>query len=139
MSTHTKPRHARTNTFPAGTVGRKGQETVARQCAAWYTARVVKTFVTLMFALFLGQAIGAWSLIGEGGCKEQCPTEQRGQTCLPGCSDCACCGIARVLVVRGATPGAAAPAIGFVSTGCENAPQSPDPQDIFHIPKTPLV
>ena len=100
---------------------------------------VAKILVILTFALFLGQATDAWSFVGERACKEQCPTEQRGGACLPDCPDCGCCGVGRVVVERPVVPRAAAPAIEFISTGTEDAPASPDPEEIFHIPKPSLV
>ena len=103
-------------------------------------SRVVKILMALTFALFLGQATGAWSFVGERACKDQCPTEQRGGACLPGCPDCGCCGVGRRVVVEPPVVlRAAAPAIAYVSTGTEDAPASPDPEEIFHIPKPLLV
>ena len=100
---------------------------------------MVKVLVSLTFGLFLGQATGAWSFVGERACKEQCPTEQRGGACLPGCPDCACCGVGRVVAEELAVPRVVAPAVEFVSIGTEDAPASPDPEEVFHIPKPPLV
>ena len=102
-------------------------------------SRVVKILVALTFALFLGQATGAWSFVGERACKDQCPTEQRGGACLPGCPDCGCYGVGRVVVEGPVVLHAAAPAIDCVATGTDDAPASPDPEEIFHIPKLLLV
>ena len=100
---------------------------------------VAKILVTLTFAMFLGQATGAWTVVGERACKAQCPTEQRGGACLPGCPDCACCGVGGVVAAHPVVPRVVAPAIEFVSSGTGDAPPSPDPEEIFHIPEPPLV
>jgi hypothetical protein len=100
---------------------------------------VERILVTLTFAMFLGQATGTWSFVGERACKEHCPTEQRGGACLPGCPDCACCGVGRVVAERPVVPRVVAPASEFVSSSTEDALASPDPEEIFHIPKPPLV
>ena len=100
---------------------------------------MTKILVTLVLALFVGQATGARSALTEGTCREQCPKEERGGPCLPGCPDCACCGVARVVMKLPATLCTAAPQIGFVSPRAEDVPAAPDPEEIVHIPKRPLV
>ena len=100
---------------------------------------MVKALVILIFGLFVGQASGAWSFVGERECPAQCPTERCGGACVPGCPDCGCCGVGRVVVEHLVMPRMAAPPVAFVSTGTEDALASPDPEEIFHIPKRPLV
>jgi hypothetical protein len=99
---------------------------------------VAKSFITALFLVLLGQTTGAFSALGN--CNERCAAEQGGAaSCLPGCADCACCGLTRVLLQ---TPHQDAPTLRTVQrvwSAPLSAIASPDPEDILHVPKPLLV
>jgi len=99
---------------------------------------VTKGLVTALFIILIGQTTGAFSALAN--CNEQCPAEESGAaSCLPGCADCACCGLSRVLLNM---PYRGVPALRTVER-VWSAPlaafATPDPDDIQHVPKPLLV
>jgi len=97
---------------------------------------VAKILISLSFTLFFAQAIGVWSFVAERLCHEECPSE-RG-ACAPACPDCPCCA-ARVAVQRPVLVSSNDTPRPFLFPYSEAAPASPDPDEIIHIPKRPLV
>src|SRR5262252_7993826 len=62
-----------------------------------YTSTVLRILVAALLLILVGQTTGALSFLTP--CDEQCSAEQGGAaSCLPGCPECACCGMARVLL-----------------------------------------
>lgn len=96
---------------------------------------VARAFITALLLILLGQETGAFSALSS--CIEQCPAEEGGAaSCLPGCADCACCGLTRVVmpILSGG-----APAIRTVERLWSvplAAHAAPDPDDILHVPKS---
>ena len=98
-----------------------------------------KILVTVVVALLLGQTTGALSFFSEMGCEQQCAAEQAGTSCLPGCSECACCGMARVLLTVSLRGEPTAFTVERILSDTIDAVVAPEPTDIFHIPKRLLA
>ena len=100
---------------------------------------MVKVFATVLLTLLLGQSTGAMSFVAERACRELCPNEESGKSCLPGCSECACCGMLRALPPAPLS----APTVALAPETVRSAPvrriAAPAPQEIFHVPKSLLV
>lgn len=97
-----------------------------------------KALVTALFIILVGQTTGAFSALAN--CNEQCPAEQSGAaSCLPGCADCACCGLSRVLLTMPYQDAPTMRAVERLWPAPLAASAAPDPEDILHVPKSLLV
>jgi len=99
---------------------------------------VARMLVIALLAILVGQTTGAISFVAS--CGEQCSAEEgRAASCLPGCTECPCCGMARVLltVPLGAEP----TAVTVERVWAERVDEivAPAPQDIGHVPKRLLA
>jgi hypothetical protein len=102
------------------------------------TASVTRALVTLLLVFLLAETTGVMSFFV--GCADQCADEQAGSdSCLPGCTQCACCGMSRSLLDE---PLAARP----TDSGGERVwptlaqfVAAPSVQEIAHVPKLLLA
>lgn len=98
---------------------------------------MVRVLSALYVAFFLGQATGIWSALAEDACNERCPGDTPDGHCPPACQACACCSLPRTLAPE---PTRVIPGVALqraVSPPSEATPPSPDPGEIFHVPKLP--
>jgi hypothetical protein len=96
---------------------------------------VTRFFAILAFALFLGQVTGVSSGGDAGRCVERCSDDDEKGNCAPDCADCACC--SRPTSIGGVAPqvGVAINQVQIVFWADVQTPSSPEPGDIFHVPK----
>ncbi|MBK7863299.1 MAG: hypothetical protein IPJ65_32805 [Archangiaceae bacterium] len=74
-----------------------------------------------------------------GACSQSCPDDDSQGQCAPDCTDCACCLHLR-LSMAVAELKVSVPATGeVVPERPMLTPQSPEPGDILHVPKTHLA
>jgi len=99
---------------------------------------VARLLVTAVVMILLGQTTGALSFVAP--CHEHCSAEQDGAaSCLPGCPECACCGMARVLPNIALQGKPTDVTVERVWPERVHAIASPAPQDIAHVPKRLLA
>lgn len=92
----------------------------------------------LALATFLAQATGFAAMV-EGPCVESCPDDDPAGHCSPLCA-CATCGhsVRQAVAVRVATLAAPQSRPLTFESGARLFP-SPEPDEILHVPKSPLV
>ena len=112
---------------------------VADELIRWYDGAVVKILVSVLLAIVLGQTTGALSYVAERGCVDQCPEKQGGATCLPGCTACTCCGFPRSVLRPMLAHRPLVPLVGVVQHETRQIVSSAAVEEIFHVPKHPLV
>ena len=100
-------------------------------------ARVV---TILALALFVTQTSGTRTLLSsEPDCEASCPGDGAHCKCPPGCQLCACCSTPRTVQ----PPLASSLPLPSIEQGLrisgDDVPQSPDPDEILHVPKLVLA
>jgi hypothetical protein len=99
---------------------------------SWHTPPVARLLMVLLLAL-AAQTTAVAALTGEV-CLEECQDDGPEGDCAPGCDDCNCCTLTRLLLPP---PGQAArQAIRRAPAAwpTEAKPESPDPAGILHVP-----
>jgi hypothetical protein len=100
-------------------------------------AEFVKRAWLSVFLLLVALWMPSATLLGSR-CGSDCPDEQTSASCPPGCHECACCPLVRVvaapLVVH-------APSLRITRVGAQLAhpPTAPAPAEIAHVPKRVTV
>ena len=90
--------------------------------------------------MFLGQATGLSTLqVQEQECTETCPGDTPDGPCSPVCHFCSCCAGPRTIAPMATTMPVFPPSSEAALSGCEQVPLSPEPGDIFHVPKSLLA
>ena len=101
-------------------------------------AVVGKIVISALLLVLVGQTTGAISFIAN--CQEQCRDEDGGAaSCLPGCPDCACCGLSGVLLRMPNRGPLSVPTVERVWPASTPPLAAPAPRDILHVPKSLLV
>jgi hypothetical protein len=96
---------------------------------------MVRILFALALALFVGRATGIASGATGEECSQPCPGDSPDGHCPPACQFCGCCSLQQTLPAR---PLVVMPAPAIRRAVCsapELAPASPEPGDIFHVPK----
>jgi hypothetical protein len=98
-----------------------------------------RTFFILAVVVFLGQATGIVAFVAGAECTENCPDDRLDNQCSPLCVCSTCNAHHRPLapVERVTLPGQ--PFLQRVPLQSTQAPASPTPFKIFHVPKRPLA
>lgn len=103
------------------------------------TLDLFRLLASVLFALFLAQAAGAYSLLGKGRCSVTCRDDDADGNCGSSCEDCACCGHLQQVAEPLPT---STPVLLPLSLECVpvvTRPMSCDPRSIFHVPKLACV
>lgn len=90
-------------------------------------------------ATYVAIATGEVTAFSAASCSQRCPDDDAQGKCAPDCADCACCPHLR-LSFAVAEMKVSAPVQGDpVPEHRQTEPQSPEPGDILHVPKTLLA
>ena len=120
---------------------RKGSfnHALAAHRAPWYSVEQVARFFALLVVLAVTESVGVLQALGDETCSQACADDDGSGHCAPNCVDCSCCGHTRSVVVgpRASIFTASRPE----SAPCmsQPAPGSPDPHEIFHVPRLSLA
>lgn len=94
-----------------------------------------RLLASILFALFLAQAAGAYSLLDKGRCSLGCRDDDPDGNCGSSCDDCACCGHLQQVAEPLPT---STPVLLPLTLEClpvVTRRMSCDPRSIFHVPK----
>lgn len=99
----------------------------------WNTSAVRRAVVIVFFALLTFDVSGLAMICGNADCDESCPADVSGGQCSPNCHFCSCCSLPKVMS-PGSTTTFTPPMLGYAWIQSSEAPTSPEPADILHVP-----
>lgn len=93
--------------------------------------------LALAFAMFLGQASPPPAREApEQDCAEACPGDGPDGRCSLACRACPCCAWSRTLAPVATAMPLSPRSSEITRSGADEAPPSPEPGDIFHVPRS---
>jgi hypothetical protein len=96
---------------------------------------VLRALLIAALLCFSFELSGLAALCGDPGCTEDCPTESSGGQCPPNCRTCGCCSLPKTEPVLVSTDVVGPPTGALAWLATFDGPRTPEPVDIFHIPK----
>ena len=101
----------------------------------WDIWPVRRAAMVVLLTLLTFDVSGLAAICGDSGRDESCPADASGGQCPPNCHDCNCCSLPTVIGSAPLTLVVPAPQRASVLLS-PTGPQSPEPADILHVPKT---
>jgi len=90
----------------------------------------------LVLAAFVGQATGFVPTVESHDCEENCPGEDESDDdCSQSCHLCPCCPTLRLTTSGLSVAVLPQPVLGVIEWSLRERPPSPEPREIFHVPK----
>lgn len=100
---------------------------------------MLRIVLAVGLATYVALATGEAATFSGVACSQRCPDDDSQGKCAPDCADCACCPHLRLSFAVGETK-VSVPVVGeAVPEHQQSEPQSPEPGDILHVPKTHLA
>ena len=98
-----------------------------------------RLFRILTLVVFLAPVTGVSAFMSVDSCADECGTESaaipEADACGADCAVCACCPGARLVIPAAAAVAGMRESLPAVSHFRGDAPTSPDPREILHVPK----